>query len=370
MVVAKGEPVGDENAFVARALRTTIQIGIVLLLVFWCFTIVRPFIVPVVWGIIIAVASYGFYGLLERWLGGRRALAGPLYAVIALVLLLAPVLLLGDTLVTGVRSLAVGLAEGTLQVPPPPREVADWPLIGESLFRFWELASINLEQALLAVGDQVALVGRWLLGFVGAMVLGLLQFVVAIFIATALVMNAAAGERVAGDVAASFAGAEGEGYATLAVRTIRSVAKGIIGVALIQATLAGLGFLVAGVPAAGLLALICLVLAIVQIGPVIVLIAVVIHQFTVLDTTYAVLFLAWCVFVGVIDNVLRPLLLGRGVDLPMLLIFIGAIGGMLSSGMLGLFVGPVVLALGYTLLTAWIAEAKSRLAQTGAARRL
>ena len=354
------QEVDDENVFVARALKATIRIGVLLLLVVWCFSIVRPFLVPVAWGIIIAVASFGLYERLEALTGGRRALAGPLYAALGLVVLATPVALLGGTLVDGIRALAAGLEAGTLQVPPPPPEVAEWPVIGRPIFQFWQLGSTNLQQALLAVRDQVALIGTWLLGFVGAILVGFFQFVLAIFIATGLVMNAKGGERLAGELATSFAGPEGGAYALLATQTIRSVAKGILGVALVQSILAGIGFVVAGVPAAGLLALVCLILAIVQVGAVPVLLAVVIYQFTVMDTTAAVLFAAWCVVVGVSDNILRPLLLGRGVDLPMLVIFIGAIGGVLTSGILGLFVGPVVLALGYSLLMAWVAEARAQ----------
>lgn len=363
--MAGRDEVADENVFVARALKATIRIGVLLLLVVWCFSIVRPFLVPVAWGIIIAVASYGLYERLEDLTGGRRALAGPLYAVLALVVLVAPVALLGGTLVDGIRSLAAGLKAGTLHVPPPPPEVGEWPVIGQPIFQFWQLGSTNLQDALAAVRDQVALIGTWLLGFVGAILVGFFQFVVAIFIATGLVMNAKGGERLADELATSFVGPEGSTYALLATKTIRSVAKGILGVALVQSILAGIGFVVAGVPAAGLLALVCLILGIVQVGAVPVLVAVVIYQFTVMDTTAAVLFAAWCVLVGISDNILRPLLLGRGVDLPMLVIFIGAIGGVLTSGILGLFVGPVVLALGYSLLMAWVEEARAQVRRAG-----
>ena len=359
--MSDSQPAADDNVLVATALKVTIRVGAVLLLVVWCFSIVRPFLVPVVWGIVIAIASYRLYQLLEGVTGGRRGLAGALYAAIALLVLLVPVTLLGGTLVSGVRTLAVGLAEGTLDVPPPPVTVADWPLIGEALYQFWQEASDNLELALAKIQTQVAAIGRWLLGFIGGMLLGLLQFFVAIFIAMALVMNASSGERIAGAVAVSFAGKDGWAYTELAVNTIRSVAKGIIGVSLIQATLAGLGFVVVGVPAAGLLAFVCLILSVVQIGPALVLIPVVIYQFTVLETQWAVLFLVWCVLVGISDNILKPIFLGRGVDLPMLVVFMGAIGGVLTSGILGLFVGPVVLALGYTLFLAWSAEARAQM---------
>lgn len=352
------EPSTDEAAFVGHALQAAIRIGIVLLLVVWCFTLVRPFLVPIVWGIIIAVATYNLFGRLRALVGGRAGVAAGVYVVIGLVIVVFPAFLLAGTLVDGMRALAGGLAAGTLQVPPPPAVIESWPLIGGPLFRFWQLASLNLEQALGRIGPELTAIGQWLLAFIGGVALGLLQFVVAIFIAAALLVNAAGGERVAGAVASRLAGARGADYAELAVQTIRSVARGIIGVALIQSILAGLGFLVVGVPAAGLLALLCLLLAIVQVGPGLVLLLVVLYEFTVLDPTTAVLFTIWCVLVALLDNVLKPLLLGRGVRVPMLVVFIGAIGGVLTSGVLGLFVGPVVLGLGYTLVTAWLGAAE------------
>lgn len=347
----------ESDLLVGRALQVTIRIGIFLLLVAWCFTIIRPFLVPVVWGIIIAVATYRLFGSLQALFGGRSGLAAVGYVVLAQLVLILPALLLAGTLVDGIEALARRLADGTLQVPPPPAMIRSWPSIGDPLHRFWQLASTNLDQALARIAPQLTAAAHWLLGFAGAVSLGLLQFVVAIFIAAALLVNAASGERVAGDVATGLAGDQGRAYADLAVQTIRSVARGVIGVALIQSILAGLGFLAVGLPAAGLLALLCLLFAIVQLPVALVLIPVVIYGFTAFDTTTAVTFAIWCALVGLIDNVLKPLLLGRGVDLPMLVVFIGAIGGLLSSGILGLFIGPVVLALGYTLVTTWLRTA-------------
>jgi predicted PurR-regulated permease PerM len=348
------EAAAGEVTLQGLVLRIVIRLGIVLLLLAWCFTIVRPFLAPVVWALIIAVASYRPFLALERLCGGRAGIAAVAFVALLLVLVIGPTLLLADTLFDGLRALSLGLADGTLRVPAPPASIAGLPLIGEPLFRAWDLASANLEQALVKLGPQLAVLGAWLFGFIGDLTLALLQFVIAIFIAAAMLVNAAGGERIAGRIAVSLAGGQGRHYSDLAVRTIRSVTRGIVGVALIQSLLAGLGFLAVGLPGAGLLALICLILAIVQIGPALVLIGAVIYGFAEFSTTTAVLFLVWCVFVGVIDNVLKPLLLGRGVDLPMLVIFIGAIGGFLASGILGLFIGPVILALGYTAVTAWL----------------
>ncbi len=347
-----------DDAFVERALQAAIRIALVLLLVAWCFTIVRPFVVPVVWGIIIAVATYPAFVWLQARLGGRRIRAATVYVIVGLVVLIVPTMLLTSRVLVTAPELASNLSDGVITVPPPPPRIEAWPIFGGALFRFWDLASTNMQEALSRIGPELKAVGRWLLTLAGQAGIALLQFVIAIFIAAALLVNASGGERVANDIAKRLVGAQGPAYAELARTTIRSVARGIVGISLIQSILAGLGFLAVGQPAAGLLALLCLVLAIVQIGPALVLLPVVIYQFSVADTTVAAVFAVWCVFVAVLDNVLKPILLGRGVKVPTLIIFVGAIGGLLSSGILGLFVGPVVLALGYTIFAAWLAEAR------------
>ncbi len=351
-------PPTDDRAFVERALHAAIRIGLVLLLIGWCFTIVRPFVVPVMWGIIIAVATYGGFAQMQAWLGGRGGLAAALYVIISLVVLIAPLMMLAGTLFDTGRSIAATLTAGELTVPPPPPEIESWPLIGSPLFEFWELASINLQEAVDQIGPELKRVGRWFLGLAGNVGIALLQFVVAIFIAAALLANATGGANVANDIATRLMGPRGPDYTALARTTIRSVTRGIVGIALIQSILAGLGFLAVGLPGAGLLALACLVLIVMQIGPSLVMIPVVIYEFYVGDTVVAVVFAIWCTAVTLLDNVLKPILLGRGVDVPMLIIFVGAVGGLLSTGLLGLFLGPVVLALGYTIFSAWLREGR------------
>ena len=244
--------------------------------------------------------------------------------------------------------------------PPPPESIGSWPIVGEPLERFWRLASVNLAAALGEFKPQIAVVGQWLLSTVGELGLGILQFVVAIIIAGVLLANAQGGGQAARAIATRLAGERGADYAELVQATVRSVTRGILGVALIQSLLAGLGFLAVGVPGAGLLALVCLLLAVVQIGPAVVLIGTVIYVFSTADTFTAVIFLFWSIFVGLIDNVLKPVLLGRGVKVPMVVIFVGAIGGFLASGIIGLFVGAVVLALSFTLFKAWLQNRRSR----------
>jgi predicted PurR-regulated permease PerM len=251
------------------------------------------------------------------------------------------------------------LQQGTVDIPPPPESVAGWPLIGKPLSNFWHLASENLEEALGQLKPQIKALGAWLLSAAAGAGFGLLQFVLAIVIAGVLLPRGEKGHQAARAVATRFVGARGEEFLDLAESTVRSVARGILGVAVIQSVLAGVGFLVAGIPGAGLLALVCLLLSVIQVGPGLVLIPCVIYVFMTDSMLTAILFLVWNVFVGLLDNVLKPLLLGRGVKVPMLVIFIGAIGGFLSMGIIGLFVGSIVLVLGYTLLQAWLSEGET-----------
>jgi predicted PurR-regulated permease PerM len=345
-----------DKLFLSRALEATIRIGLILLLAAWCFQIVQPFIIPVVWGIIIATATYPAYRWLEGALGGRRGIAATLFTLLMMVILITPTLKLAETLVNG-SSLLSGYLEGeSLRIPPPPESIANWPIIGEPLAGFWSLASENLGAALQQIAPQLKAFGGWLLKAAAGAGLGILMFVVAIIIAGALLAHAQGGHRAAYAIATRLAGDRGADFADLAEATVRSVAQGILGVALIQSLLAGIGFLAVGLPGAGLWALLCLLLAVVQIGIGLVVVPIVIYVFYTADTLTAVLFLIWCTPLTVLDNILKPLLLGRGVNVPMVVIFVGAIGGFLTSGIIGLFVGSVILALGYTLFVAWLAE--------------
>jgi len=258
--------------------------------------------------------------------------------------LVVPSILLGNSLASGARNVVNSFQSGELFIPLPPDRVAGWPLIGEPIAKAWTLASQNLEEALRQASPFLKGFGAWLLSAAAGAGLALFQFVLAILIAGALLANSAAAGRATRVVAERLAGERGLEFVGVAEQTVRSVASGILGVALIQALLAGLGFLI------------CLVFGVIQLGVVIVLIPVVIYLFSTADTVTAVGFLIWAVLVAPVDNVLKPILLGRGVDVPMLVIFVGAIGGFLNAGIIGLFIGAVVLALGYKLFLAWLAQ--------------
>jgi predicted PurR-regulated permease PerM len=332
----------------------SIRIGVLAILGAWCFDIVKPFIVPFVWGIIIAVASQPLYHGIETQLGGRRAVAATVFTLLALLVLITPTVMLANTLVETTQSLSQALDQGRLEVPPPSEAVKEWPLIGEQVHAFWSRASENLIAALETVKPQLRVLGGWLLSTAAGAGLGILQFVIAIVIAGVMLAYSDAGQYTAREIATRVSGERGGDIADLAGTTLRGVARGILGVAFIQALLAGIGMLAAGIPGAGLWALIALILSVIQIGVGPVLIPAVIYAFSTGDTVTAVVFMVWSIFVTLLDNILKPILLGRGATVPMLVIFMGAIGGFISLGIIGLFVGAVVLVLGYTLFMAWL----------------
>ena len=344
------------GAQVDQAVEAAIRIALVAALVVLCFRIVEPFLVPIAWAIILAVAVWPAYDWLVQRLGGRRVLGAVVFVLVAMLVLLVPVALLSETLVQGAEWLTHGLAQGHIKIPPAP-DLSGIPLFGAQLESLWQDASSNLAATLKSLEPQLQALGSWLLRLATSAGMGLLHFVLAILIAGVLLVKGDTGRRAADAIGCRLAGERGLHFTRLAEKVVRSVSGGILGVALIQALLAGLGMLAAGVPGAGLWALVALLMAIIQIGAFPVLLPVIIYLFYTADLTTAVLFAIWSLVVGSIDNVLKPLLLGRGVSVPTAVIFIGAIGGFIGAGIVGLFVGAVVLVLGYELFLAWLAEA-------------
>ncbi len=340
---------------VDRAVEIAIRISLLALWISLCFAIMQPFLVPIAWGIIIAVAVHPGYLILLRTLGNRRGLASVIFTLTAILVLILPIFLLSGTLVQGAESLTRGFEGGSLAIPPAPN--LDFiPLVGTDIENFWQTASLNIEEALRMIEPQLRMLGEWVLGFAKTAGIGILHFIFAIFIAAVLLAKSEEAGEVTLGIARRLAGTHGFRFAELARDVVRSVSRGILGVAMIQAMLAGLGMLAAGVPAAGLWALVGLLLSTIQLGVLPIMVPATIYLFYTASTTTAVLFLIWTLFVGTIDNILKPILLGRGISVPMLVIFVGAIGGFIAQGIIGLFVGAVVLALGYELLLAWLQD--------------
>lgn len=323
-------------------------------LIYWAFVIVRPFVPILAWSVVLAVALYPVYGGLAKILGGRPKLAASIITIVNLGIIVGPATWLGLSAAEGVKEIAGEVSAGDLAIPSPPASIKDWPLLGTQLHDFWEYASSNLRAALRELAPHLKPLAGIMLSFAGSAGLGTLKFVLSVVLAGFLFpygpQLVAAGRGFLYRIVPE----QSEHFLELAGATIRAVSQGVIGVAIIQSLLAGIGFKLAGIPSAGLLAFAVLLLAIVQIGAAIVLLPVIIWIWTAKDFTTALLLTLFLAVVGVIDNVLKPLVMGRGLTTPTLVIFIGVIGGTLAHGIVGLFIGPIILAVVWELTSAWI----------------
>ncbi|MCJ7684180.1 MAG: AI-2E family transporter [Desulfobacteraceae bacterium] len=345
-----------DKFFVARALEVTIHVGFVVLLLFWCFQIAQPFIQIFFWGIIIAIAIFPVYRWLRSALGGRNKLAAMLVTLLLLIILIVPSLMFAGSLVETAQKLSAGFFKGSLNIPPPQAAIKSWPVIGETLYDFWHLSSENLTSAVSKIAPHLKVFGLWLLNTAAGAGFGIVSFVISIVISGVMLANEDRGVQVARAIAVRLAGERGIEFVQLSGATVRSVARGILGVAIIQAILAGLGCLVVGVPGSGLWALLVLILAVVQLPTILILGPIIIYVFYTASTVPAILFAIWSILVGGCDSFLKPILMGRGVDVPMLVVFIGAIGGFILNGIIGLFIGAIILSLGFKLFQVWLNE--------------
>jgi predicted PurR-regulated permease PerM len=348
------DKMNPEKSYMELAIDIAIRIGVLALLVAWCFQILRPFITPVIWGTIIAIAFYPVCKKLRDLLGGRIRIAASIMTIIALLIIILPSIKMVDSLVNGMTYLNDKIQSGAIKVPPPPDKIDAWPVIGESLKIRWHEASVNMKATLTRYAPQLKTISLKLLELAMSTTIGMLQFALSIVIAGVLMAHAKGVGNLAGDLFVGLAGERGRDFADISTITIRNVVKGILGVAIIQGILAGMGFAVAGVPGAGVWAFLCLFLAIIQIGIAPVAIPVIIYMFYSASTLTAGLLTVWLIFVMLSDNFLKPILLGRGAPVPMLVIFLGSIGGFISMGFIGLFVGAVILSLSFKLFRAWL----------------
>lgn len=347
-------PPQADDSYLSKVIEAAVRVGLVLLLLAWCFAIIRPFITPVVWGVILAVAVFPAYQWLVGRLGGRDRLAALVFCLLGLALVIVPALAFTGSLFESGQQIAEKTDLAAIAIPPPDTSVRDWPVVGGSIYEFWAQASRGIEPLLVKFAPQLRDAAVWLLGAGLGTGVAILQSLLSIVIAGFTLSASSSASATAKTISTRLAGADGEHYVEMAGATIRSVAVGIVGVAIIQSGLIGVGMMAVGVPHAAVWTLICLFLGVVQLTPMVVVLPVVIYMFSHLSTPIAVAFLIWELLASVSDNVLKPILLSRGVKVPMLVIFLGAIGGFITSGFIGLFTGAVVLSLGYELSRDWL----------------
>jgi predicted PurR-regulated permease PerM len=335
-------------------IQLAIRLGLLAFLIYWTFVLIRPFVPILVWSIVLAVALYPVFGFISRLLGGRPRLAAAILTIVNLGIVIGPATWLGLSAVEGVKELAASLGAGNLVVPSPPQVVKNWPLIGPQLHELWTQASNNIRAALRELAPHLKPLAGILLALAGNAGVGTLKFLLSVALAGFLFPYGSQLVAAGRGFLYRIVPEQSEHFLELAGATIRAVSQGVIGVAIIQSLLAGIGFKLAGVPGAGLLAFAVMLLAIVQIGAAIVLFPVIIWIWIDKDFTTALLLTLFFVVVGILDNVLKPLVMGRGLTTPTLVIFIGVIGGTLAHGIVGLFIGPIILSLAWELTVAWI----------------
>ncbi len=340
----------------APIVELAIRIGALGLLLYFALTLIRPFITVVIWSVVVAVALRPAHERLARWLGGRRRLAAALITGVSLIVIIGPVTWLALGLVDSLRTISERLDVSTLSLPPPPPRIKGWPMVGDFIYQFWDLAATNLREALAKLAPQLKPLGGRLLSAAAEAGGGMIKFFVAIVVAGFLFAPAPRITEAVNTFARRLAADRGEEFVALAGATIRAVSRGVIGISMLQALLAGIGLAVAGVPGASLLTSAVLILGIMQIGPSLVLVPLVIWSWFAMDTMAALLFTAYILPVTLLDNVLKPIVMGRGVRTPMLVILVGVIGGTLAYGITGLFLGPIVLAVMWELLATWTSE--------------
>ena len=345
-------PASQTNDLTRSAL-ALLFIGILIAASFWVLT---PFITALIWATMIVISTWPLMLSVQARLWGRRSLAVTFMSLTLLMVLVVPlwfsivtIVERSDEIVGWTRSLS------TFSVPPPPDWVGNLPVVGGKLTQKWnEVAAISPTELSERLTPYARDAVKWFAGKAGDIGLMIVQFLLTVIIAAILY---ASGEKAATGVclfARRLAGQQGEDAAILAAKAARGVALGVVVTALVQAVLGGAGLFLSGVPAAGLLTAVMFMLCLAQIGPALVLIPSVIWLFWQDQTMWGSIMVVWTIIVGTIDNFIRPVLIKKGADLPLILIFAGVIGGLFAFGIIGLFVGPVVLAVTYTLLESWV----------------
>lgn len=348
----------SEKTLTRTLLDVLIRAGLIAVLVLFCFEIFSPFRDLMLWALILAITLYPLQQRLKGPLGQRDGRIATLIILIAIIILVLPIYFLGTSIADSVERAMELVKGGDFHIPPPAESVASWPLVGQPLSDLWLQASTNLPDLTAKYIPQIKDVSLTLLSKMAGVGMGFLTFIFALIIAGIFMAHGEGGSRSAVQIASRVSGpGRGPKIAALCTATIRAVALGVVGIAFIQMLLVGLGFVFKGIPGAGLLALAVLLLGIMQLPVTLITLPAIVFVFTTEGANTATIVFAIYVFIaGLVDNVLKPLLLGRGVDVPMPVVLIGALGGMVTGGIIGLFIGPVVLAVGYQLFWQWVQD--------------
>ena len=337
-------------------IQLAVRLALLAILVYWSFVVIQPFVPILAWSVVLAVALYPVFTWLSDLFGNRPKLAATVLTLINLGIVIGPATWLGLGAVEGLRGFAAHLEDGTLAIPSPHAEVKDWPIIGAQLYALWDQASTNLRALFGQLAPHLKPLAGTVLGLAGGAGVGTFKFLIAVvftgFLFPAGPRLVAACRRFLSKIVAE----QRQDFIALAGATIRSVAQGVIGIAVAQGLVIGIILKIADVPRAGLLAFVVMMFGILQIGSAVIVIPVVIWLWATKSFAMALLFTLLLLPASLADNVLKPIVMGRGLTTPAIVIFLGVIGGTLAHGIVGLFIGPIILAVAWELLTAWVRD--------------
>jgi len=357
-----------EPRVASQLLDVLIRAGLIGVLAVLCYVVFAPFLTLMAWAVILAVTLYPLHRWLARQIGGKQGLAATIVVVVGILLIVTPTALLMDSFGSSVHQLVGAVQQNTLEIPAPREGIREWPIVGQKIYDFWSRAHTDLPGLVESMQPKIGEMARKALAIVANIGLGVLQFLASFVVAGIVMAYGEAGTRGSRAIFERIVGGgRGEPFARLATATIRAVAQGVIGIAFVQAILVGLALLVAHVPWAGVLAAITLVLSVAQVPALIVIVPAIVYIWSSggYGNGAAIAYSVMLLLAGMADNVLKPLMLGRGVDAPMPVILLGALGGMATGGILGMFVGATLLALGYQIFMGWVAaNPDSRAAET------
>jgi predicted PurR-regulated permease PerM len=360
-----------EKRIASRLLDVLIRAAFIGVLAVLCYVVFAPFLTLMAWALILAITLYPLQRALARRIGGRQGLAATIVVISGCLLIVGPAALLMNSFGSSIHDLVRAVQNNTLEIPAPRQGIEEWPLVGKRIHEVWSKAHTDLPALVESMQPKIGELARKALSIVASIGVGMLQFLASFIVAGILMAYGEAGTRGSRAIFQRIAGSErGESFARLSTATIRAVAQGVIGIAFVQAILVGLALLVAHIPWAGVLAAITLVLSVAQVPALIVTLPAIGYIWS--SGNYgngaAIAYTIILLLAGMADNVLKPLMLGRGVDVPMPVVLLGALGGMATGGILGMFVGATLLALGYQIFMSWVAanpDSSAAAPQTG-----
>lgn len=331
----------------------TIRLFIISLIIAWCFLIFYPFANILLWSFILSLSLHPLHAGLTKRLKGKRKLASFILVFSILIIIFIPVAFITGSLINEIKELKLMYDKGTLKIPHPDEKIKEWPVIGEKLYYAWQSSTENLQHTAEKHKEQIVEYGgkavRGILSSTGA----LFQIILSLIIAGAILVKGGAGDAIR-KVFRKIAGNNGDKFADLIYNTVGSVLKGVLGESFVMAVLFGIVFFLAGIPYAGILTFLVFLISVLQLPLILISLPVLIYIFSANETTPAILWGIAILLVSLSNNILTPLMLGKGAPVPMPVIFIGVLGGFMLSGFIGLFTGAIVLSLGYTLFTEWV----------------